>query len=94
MLAVFAFLIYLHRRKKFDGQVLIAYGIIYSIVRFLIEFIRDDPRGDILGFTSFTGLSTSQGISLIVAVGAIIFMFVRLRSPQPLVPENITSSES
>ncbi|MBK8465677.1 MAG: prolipoprotein diacylglyceryl transferase [Chloracidobacterium sp.] len=77
MFAVFAFLIYLHRRKKFDGQVLIAYGIIYSIVRFSIEFIRDDPRGDLLGFTSLTGLSTSQGISLIVAAGSIVFMFMR-----------------
>lgn len=79
MLAVFVFLFYLHRRKKFDGQVLIAYGIIYSIVRFSIEFIRDDPRGDLLGFTSLTGLSTSQGISLLVAAGSIIFMIMRLK---------------
>ena len=79
MLAVFAYLIYLHRHKKFDGQILIAYGIIYSIVRFSIEFIRDDPRGDLLGFTSLTGLSTSQGISLIVAVASIVFMFMRHR---------------
>ena len=80
MLAVFALLVYLHKRKKFDGQILIAYGIIYSIVRFSIEFIRDDPRGDLFGFTTLTGLSTSQGISLLVAAGSIIFMIVRLRS--------------
>ncbi len=79
MLAVFGFLVFLHRRKKFDGQILIAYGIIYSLVRFSIEFIRDDPRGDLLGFTTLTGLSTSQGISLVVAVTSIIFMIVRLR---------------
>lgn len=79
MLAVFGFLFYLHRHKKFDGQILIAYGIIYSIVRFSIEFIRDDPRGDLLGFTSLTGLSTSQGISLIVAVASIVFMIMRLK---------------
>ena len=78
MLAVFGLLIYLHRHKKFDGQVLIAYGIIYSIVRFLIEFIRDDPRGDLFGFTTATGLSTSQGVSLIVAVASIVFMIMRL----------------
>lgn len=80
MLAVFGFLVYLHRKKKFDGQILIAYGIIYSIVRFSIEFIRDDPRGDLFGFTTLTGLSTSQGISLLVAAGSIIFMIVRLRN--------------
>jgi len=77
MFAVFGFLIYLHRRKKFDGQVLIAYGIIYSIVRFAIEFVRDDPRGDLLGFTTLTSLSTSQGISLLVAAGSIVFMIMR-----------------
>lgn len=70
MLAVFAFLLYLHKKKKFDGQVLIAYAIIYSIVRFLIEFLRDDPRGDVFGITSMTGLSTSQIIAIAVAVGA------------------------
>ena len=79
MLAVFGFLVYLHRRKKFDGQILIAYGIIYALVRFSLEFIRDDPRGDLFGFTTLTGLSTSQGISLLVAAGSIVFMIMRLR---------------
>ena len=82
MLAVFGLLVWLHRRKKFDGQVLIAYGIIYSIFRFSIEFIRDDPRGDLFGLTSLTGLSTSQLVSLVVAAAAIVFMIVRLRSPR------------
>ena len=79
MLIVSGILIYLHRKKKFDGQVLIAYAIIYGIVRFTIEFLRDDPRGNVLGLTSLTGLSTSQIISLIVAASAVIFMIVRLR---------------
>lgn len=80
MLVVFASLVYLHRHKKFDGQVLIAYGIVYSIFRFLIEFVRDDPRGDLFGLTTMTGLSTSQIISLVVAAGAIVFMVMRLRA--------------
>ncbi|HVF30228.1 MAG TPA: prolipoprotein diacylglyceryl transferase [Pyrinomonadaceae bacterium] len=79
MLAVFGLLVWLHRRKKFDGQVLIAYGIIYSIFRFSIEFIRDDPRGDLFGLTSMTGLSTSQLVSLFVMVVSIVFMVARLR---------------
>ena len=45
MLIVSGILIYLHRKKKFDGQVLVTYAIIYGIVRFSIEFLRDDPRG-------------------------------------------------
>ncbi len=80
MLAVFLFLYWLHKRKKFDGQILIAYGIIYSIFRFSIEFIRDDPRGDLFGLTTLTGLSTSQLASLMVAFASVIFMIIRLRS--------------
>jgi len=80
MLAVFGFLFWLHGKKKFDGQVLIAYGIIYSIFRFSIEFLRDDPRGDLFGLTTATGLSTSQLVSLFVAACTIGFMFWRLRS--------------
>ena len=83
MLIVFALLVWLHRHKKFDGQVLIAYGIIYSIFRFLIEFIRDDPRGDLFGLTTMTGLSTSQLVSLLVAGASIVFMIWRLRSGSP-----------
>ena len=79
MLLVFGFLVYLHRKKKFSGQVLIAYLIIYSTFRFLIEFIRDDPRGDLFGLTTATGLSTSQLISLLVAAGGVVFMIMRLR---------------
>ena len=80
MLAVFGLLVWLHRHKKFDGQGLIAYGIIYSIFRFCIEFIRDDPRGDLFGLTTMTGLSTSQLVSLVVAASAIVFMVMRLRT--------------
>ena len=79
MLIVFGILVLIHRKKRFDGQVLIAYGIIYSIVRFIIEFFRDDPRGNLLGLTTLTGLSTSQIISLIVAAGAVVFMIWRLK---------------
>lgn len=78
MLVVFGLLVYLHRRKKFDGQVLVAYAIIYALVRFTIEFWRDDPRGDFLRLTTLTGLSTSQLVSLLVATGAIVFLILRL----------------
>lgn len=82
MIVVFFILLYLHKKKRFDGQVLIAYGIIYGIVRFTIEFFRDDPRGDLFGLTSLTGLSTSQLISLLVAAGSVVFMIWRLKKKQ------------
>ncbi len=80
MFAVFGFLVWLHRHKKFDGQVVIAYGFIYAVVRFLIEFLRDDPqRGDLFGLFAATGLSPSQIISLAVAATAAIFMAFRYK---------------
>jgi phosphatidylglycerol:prolipoprotein diacylglycerol transferase len=79
MLAVFGVLVYLHKRKKFDGQILVSYGIIYGIFRFLIEFLRDDPRGNLFGLNEIFGLSTSQIISLFVGLGAVIFLIWRLR---------------
>jgi len=79
MLGVFALLFWMHRRKKFDGQILILYGFLYSLFRFSIEFIRDDPRGDLFGLTTLTGLSTSQLVSLVVAVSSAVFLALRLK---------------
>jgi phosphatidylglycerol---prolipoprotein diacylglyceryl transferase len=79
MLLVFFFLLWLHKRKRFDGQVLLFYALLYSVIRFSIEFVRDDPRGDILGLTTLTGLSTSQLISLVIGVSALVILFLRRR---------------
>jgi prolipoprotein diacylglyceryltransferase len=59
--------------------VILAYALIYSVVRFAVEFVRDDPRGDLLGLTTLTGLSTSQMISLLVGISALIALVVRWR---------------
>jgi phosphatidylglycerol:prolipoprotein diacylglycerol transferase len=82
MLLVFFFLLWLHKRKRFSGQVVLAYALLYSTIRFAIEFVRDDPRGDILGLTSLTGLSTSQLISLVVGISALIVLLIRRRRTQ------------
>ncbi len=58
---------------------ILAYAIIYATVRFLIEFVRDDPRGDVFGLTTLTGLSTSQMIGLVVGIGAVVLFVVRWR---------------
>lgn len=79
MLALFLFLVWLHRRKRFSGQVLLTYAALYGAARFMIEFFRDDPRGDILGLTTLTGLSTSQLISLFVGLGGLVLLVVRWR---------------
>jgi len=79
MLLVFFLLLWLHKHKRFSGQVILVYALLYSSVRFAIEFVRDDPRGDILGLTTLTHLSTSQMISLIVGIGAAVLLVIRWR---------------
>ena len=63
-LAIAAFLaLYLHPRKRFDGQVLLAFLALYAALRFALEYLRDDDRGALLG------LSTSQLIGAVIAIG-------------------------
>jgi phosphatidylglycerol:prolipoprotein diacylglycerol transferase len=84
MLIVFLFLLWLHKRKRFSGQVILAYALLYSVIRFFIEFVRDDPRGDIFGLTSLTGLSTSQLISIVVGISALVILVLRWRRAQQI----------
>ncbi|HKP85590.1 MAG TPA: prolipoprotein diacylglyceryl transferase [Blastocatellia bacterium] len=74
-LLIFAFLFWLTKRRKFEGQIIYAYLMIYSVTRFTIEFWRDDPRGSVLG------LSTSQFISIVMfAIGFILTLYHRRRT--------------
>ena len=88
MLLVFFFLLWLHKHKRFSGQVILVYALVYSAIRFAIEFVRDDPRGDILGLTTLTGLSTSQMISLVIGVTALILLIARNRKSRVINYEN------
>jgi phosphatidylglycerol:prolipoprotein diacylglycerol transferase len=79
MLIVFFFLLWLHKNRRFSGQVILFYALLYSGIRFAIEFLRDDPRGDLFGLTTLTSLSTSQLISLVVGTGALVLLILRWR---------------
>ena len=84
-LAIFFLLTGIARRKRFDGQVTLAYVLLYAIARFVIEFYRGDAvRGTVLG----GWLSTSQFIAILMAVAvALALPFVarrnRLTPPPP-----------
>lgn len=84
MLIVFVFLLWLHKHRRFSGQVILFYALLYSVIRFGIEFLRDDPRGNVFGLTTLTGLSTSQIIGLIVGTGALVLLIVRWRKAAAL----------
>jgi phosphatidylglycerol:prolipoprotein diacylglycerol transferase len=88
MLIVFFFLLWLHKHRRFSGQVILFYALLYSVIRFAIEFLRDDPRGDLFGLTTLTGLSTSQIISIIVGSAALVILIVRWRKSAGLAQTN------
>jgi len=70
-LAIFLFLNWKRRRKTFDGQLFWLFLLFYAVIRFIIEFFRDDPRGFLFGEM----LSTSQGIGIILALGSLFMLF-------------------
>jgi prolipoprotein diacylglyceryltransferase len=72
--------------------VILFYAALYGAARFTIEFFRDDPRGDILGLTTLTGLSTSQMISLVVGITGIVLLIVRWRRASLAEPEELPST--
>ncbi|MBI5427337.1 MAG: prolipoprotein diacylglyceryl transferase [Nitrospinae bacterium] len=74
-LLIFSFLVWLRKRKSFEGQVFWAYGILYSIGRFIIEYYRGDDRG----YAVQGVLSTSQFIGIFTLVFSLA-MYFRLRS--------------
>jgi phosphatidylglycerol---prolipoprotein diacylglyceryl transferase len=71
MILVFATLVYFYNRRKFIGQQLCLYLLMYSVLRFIVEFFRGDPRGSV-GI-----LSTSQVISIGAFVAALIIYLLR-----------------
>jgi phosphatidylglycerol:prolipoprotein diacylglycerol transferase len=77
-LAIFFILTRMAGRKRFDGQVTLAYVLLYAVARFVIEFYRGDAvRGTVLG----GWLSTSQFIAILMAVAvALAFPFVARRN--------------
>ena len=64
-------LLYVHGRKRYDGQVFVAFLGLYAVGRFLVEILRADDRGGLLA------LSTSQLIGVVMLAVAVA-LHVRL----------------
>ena len=90
-LAIFFLLAQVARRKRFDGQVTLAYVLLYGIARFVIEFYRGDAvRGSVFG----GWLSTSQFIAILMAIAvALALPFVARRNPLTPPPSPRSVSE-
>lgn len=57
-------MLWVHPRKRFDGQVMLVFLGLYAVLRFFLEYLRADDRG------AWLGLSTSQliGVAILVVV--------------------------
>ena len=75
-LTLFFILLWLQKRKKFNGMVFLSYIMLYSLFRSIVEFFRGDFRGDFF----FEVVSMSQGIGLMVSLIAFILL-IKLSRP-------------
>lgn len=73
-------------RKKFIGQSLLLYGIIYPLGRGIIEIFRGDS---IRGFIIDGVLSTSQGISIVILISCLA-IYIKMTKKAAL--ENTTKN--
>ena len=73
-LVIFVILFLYRKYKKFNGELIALYAILYTFARFICEFYREPDSG--LGFIIF-GLSMGQILSLIMC-GFGIFVYIKL----------------
>lgn len=68
------------RRRQFRGQLMLLFVMMYSVYRFLVEFVREGATADLSGIAHLT---QAQVASLVfVAVAAVIYA-VRMRNAEP-----------
>ena len=73
---IFLLILYLLKKNKLKGRLFLLYLLIYTVIRFILEFFRGDViRGH------FWVFSTSQWISILLFIPALI-LFIRLNKPK------------
>ncbi len=76
-LVLYLGLAWLHRRKRFDGQVFAVYLVAYAVMRFVVEFFRGDYPVHYLG-----GWATPAQLWSVVIFAAGMVLW-RCRAPKP-----------
>lgn len=77
---IFLVLMAIRKKERFQGKLFWVYLLSYSVMRFFVEFFRDDPRGWVIPNT----LSTAQAIGIPAAILA-IYMLLRKKAHSPSV---------
>ena len=73
--AIFGLLTVVERRRRFTGEVFTSYLALYSIYRFLNEFLRKGVTADV----AFAGLTQAQIVSLVVLAVSLAVLWVNRR---------------
>lgn len=82
ILIIAAFLIFLRRKKQFDGQFFLIYAIVYSVTRFFTEYYRGD---DSRGFVIKNHLSYGQFVAILVVLTCSYFYMRLLRKSKTII---------
>lgn len=80
-------ILFLYRKyKKFDGELMVLYGFLYGLFRFVLEFFREPDMQ--LGFICCGWMTMGQALSLAMMAAAII-LYIILRRRCGVVQESI-----
>ncbi|AII14390.1 phosphatidylglycerol-prolipoprotein diacylglyceryl transferase [Campylobacter iguaniorum] len=74
-LVLFVILYFYRKFKKFDGELIALYAMLYTIARFICEFYREPDFG--IGFVAF-GMSMGQILSLAMFIFGLV-LYINLR---------------
>jgi phosphatidylglycerol:prolipoprotein diacylglycerol transferase len=86
---IFAVLMLLTAKKKYDGQIFIWLIILHSLARLFIERFRGDDRGLVPG----TEMSVTQLITLLLLIAAVVTLFVIKSKREKDLPSPNTSRQ-
>ncbi len=74
-------ILFLYRKKaRFVGEIGILYVILYSLARFLVEFLREPDAQ--LGFIAFDWLTQGQLLSLLIGALCVVLLFYKSAQKQ------------
>ena len=83
-LCIFATLLFMWRRRQWEGQIFITFWIVYGIGRGLLEVIRDDAERGTVG-----SLSTSQFIAIVSLLICVPLYIWRSKTAARATPANL-----
>ena len=79
---IFLYLFVKKGRRRYDGQVILIYFLVYGIGRAWIEGLRTDSL-----YIGSTGIRVSQALSILLALAAGLVLLVQSKRPHP--PEKL-----